>query len=736
MSINYAKELSKNIIAGLMIGLMMAISSVSFSAFIYNGDLSQYLLVGATASLIGTAIIAIILAIGSTSKIIIGEPQDIFAVIFALIAPSIATTVAKSSTTDVLPTLIATTMVMAIFLGLSMYLIGLLRMGKLVRYIPFSVIGGFLAGTGWLILSGTFAVLTPFELLPQHIQALFSATFLHLWLWPFLYGMIMLLVLRYFSHFLVFPFLLILGLMLFYSYLFINGISFEKALANGWMMGPFPEGKLATIPTLKLFSANVHWLVILEYLPDYLTLSLIGAISILLNISSFEISTKTDFEINNELKVTGFANILTGLFGGLGGYHSLSTSKINFKFGITSRFVGILTGIVSVIILFLGTPILTLLPKFVFGGLLFYIALDFLVEWLVDARPKLSLVNYIIIIIIAVTIATLGLLTGLMVGLTLSLLLFFIQYSRIDVIRVIVNAKIMPSNVDRSQREQQILKLKGEQVLIPIISGYLFFGNASHIIQAIVNACAKEKANPVRYIVIDFSRITGFEASCITSVIKLLQYTKSHEIEVVFANLPKRTEKDLHRFFESEGDYYTFEKFDKMELAIEWCEDQLIKDETDELNNSSRHVLENVFTKVDDVRTLLNYFERVEFSKDHVLIKQGDDTQDLYVLTEGSLSVVLQYGQRDEVRLRKIRNGTIIGEMSLYNQEMRSATIVTENDCVLYKLTAANFNRLRDEEPGLAKGLDLSIISHLSNRLKQVNQFVNFIKSKILSSKD
>ena len=173
-----------------------------------------------------------------------------------------------------------------------------------------------------------------------------------------------------------------------------------------------------------------------------------------------------------------------------------------------------------------------------------------------------------------------------------------------------------------------------------------------------------------------------------------------------------------------------------MELAIEWCEDQLIKDETDELNNSSRHVLENVFTKVDDVRTLLNYFERVEFSKDHVLIKQGDDTQDLYVLTEGSLSVVLQYGQRDEVRLRKIRNGTIIGEMSLYNQEMRSATIVTENDCVLYKLTAANFNRLRDEEPGLAKGLDLSIISHLSNRLKQVNQFVNFIKSKILSSKD
>ncbi len=729
------KQYSKNLLAGVMIGLLMAISSVSFSAFIYNGELSQFLLIGATSSLIGTAIIAIVLALGSSSKIIIGEPQDIFAVILALVAPAIAASLIKTHPQDVLVTIIATTMIMALFLGISMYLIGLLKLGKLVRYIPYSVIGGFLAGTGWLVLQGTFSVLTPYSLHINSLSPLFSHAHLAQWLWPLLYGIVMLLGLRYISHFLVFPALLLIGMILFYGFIWLKGIPFQQATAHGWMMGPFPEGKLANIPTWQIFNGNVHWHIIFKYLPDFLTLSIIGAISILLNISSFEIMTKSDMDINRELKVTGIANILTGFLGGLGGYHSLSTSKINYKFGTTSRYVGVLTGIISVIILFLGTPLLTLLPKFLFGALLFYIALDFLVEWLVDAWKKLSFINYAIIVIIAVTIASQGLLIGLFVGLMLSLFLFFFQFSRLDAIRLMANGKIIPSNVDRNEYEKNILNIRAQKILIPVIAGYLFFGNASHIIQAIVQACSYGgKAENIDYIIIDFSRINGFEASCITSFIKLLQFAKQQDITVVFSNLPKAVDQELERFFSSEGDFYQYHVNETLESAVEWCEEQILKNEKQDPIENELSLVKPLFPCIDDVSTLLKYFEKMHVEKDHILIKQGDKDRDLYLLVSGGCSVYLGYKTSEEVLLRRFRRGTIIGEMSLYNNKSRTATVVCDQTSVLYKLSYDAFEKMREQNAKLTQQFDMNIIQHLSNRIGQLNNFVSFIKAKLISS--
>ena len=69
------------------------------------------------------------------------------------------------------------------------------------------------------------------------------------------------------------------------------------------------------------------------------------------------------------------------------------------------------------------------------GGLLVYVGLAFIVEWLVDARRDLALGEYIVVLAIFGTIAVRGYLDGAIAGLIASVFLFAFNYSRIEVVR-------------------------------------------------------------------------------------------------------------------------------------------------------------------------------------------------------------------------------------------------------------------------------------------------------------
>ena len=478
--------LTKSIFAGSIIGIIAAVSSVAFAALIYHGVLSQYLLIGASSCLIGTIIIMVTLGGFSTSKRTIGQAQDVYAAIIAVTCYDIAGKVLKINPEDVLPTVMAVTITMAMASGFFMFLLGQLKLGKLIRYFPYPVIGGFLAGTGWLIFSQSLGFLTTTTLDFSHLTSFFALDILGLWLPPLLYAFFMVWAMRHFNHYLVLPLLLLGATFLFYIYLLIMGISFNSAVEHKWLMGPFPEGTLLKIPSLNVFKAHIHWEIIISYLPDYLILITLSVISLLLNASSFEILSNETMDINKELKVTGLANLLTGTLGGLGGYQGLAMSKVNLTLKLNSRLVGIMSGMFIVFILIIGTSCLSFLPKSVFGALLIYVSLDFLLEWLVDIKKRISWPNYLIVLSITLVIAVQGFLTGLVVGIFLSLILFVIHYSRIEVIRTFMSGDLIRSAVERTEQEKGILNTKGKEILIPIISGYLFFGNTAFIMNKII----------------------------------------------------------------------------------------------------------------------------------------------------------------------------------------------------------------------------------------------------------
>ena len=67
------------------------------------------------------------------------------------------------------------------------------------------------------------------------------------------------------------------------------------------------------------------------------------------------------------------------------GYHALSLSTLSYRIGARGRLPGLVAGAVCAVMLFAGSALLAFFPKPILGGLLFFLGLDFLVEW-VDRR--------------------------------------------------------------------------------------------------------------------------------------------------------------------------------------------------------------------------------------------------------------------------------------------------------------------------------------------------------------
>ena len=104
----------------------------------------------------------------------------------------------------------------SLIVGLFFYILGRFKLGELVRYIPFPVVGGFLAGTGGLIVKFSFTMMTDLDLNLPTIFLLFGENIFLLWFPGFIFAVVLLLATRWFSHYLFTPGILFGGIILFY----------------------------------------------------------------------------------------------------------------------------------------------------------------------------------------------------------------------------------------------------------------------------------------------------------------------------------------------------------------------------------------------------------------------------------------------------------------------------------------------------------------------------------------
>lgn len=732
----HLKQLLPSFTAGILIGFLVIFIEISFATLIFSGELSGYVSEGIGFLLFGAFVIGIVVALTSSFPGMIALPQDSPVAILALMASAITVAMPATATPEnVLVTIVAAIIITSLLTGMFFWALGTCKLGSLIRFIPYPVVGGFLAGTGCLLVKGAIGVMADISVSHSTVLALFQFSTMLKWLPGVLFGVLLLIILRRYNHFLIMPAMIVASIGLFYLVLGLTGTSLAQAGAQGWLLGPFPKGGLWQ-PSIFLSLHHANWSVIVKQLGSIGTILIISVMSLLLNVGGLELAVRRDIDLNSELRSAGLATFFAGLGGGPPGYHALSLSALGHKLGVQSRLAGVISALLCGITFFFGASLLSFFPKPVLGGLLFFLGFAFLTEWVYDARHTLPTTDYVLVLVILGIVGTIGFLQGVVVGISLAVILFVVNYSRIDVIKHLLSGTTYQSHVERAIPYQRILQKKGNQLFILKLQGFLFFGTAHNLLTQIRQRAITRDLPPLRFVVFDFDLVNGLDSSALHSFRKIKQLAETQKSVLVFTHLSPQIQRQFVAGKYIKQDDPMIRIFPDLDHGLEWCEDQMLMgDEGTDASGqqAGESFLKSVFDDLMQfleqqesfetiIAELMPYFERQDIDKDCYLIRQGDPPEALYFIESALVTVLFEHEDGKITRLRTLSFGTVVGELGFYLRQRASASVLVQEPGTIYRLSFNALHNMTENNPKIAATFHEFMAHLLGERLAKTNR--------------
>jgi len=653
---------------------------------------------------------------------VVGSVQDAAAAVLGLVASAAAAKAADLAYVaqisglkdverpDVFLTVIAATLVVTVLCGILFLVIGRFRLGGLVRFVPYPVVGGFLAGTGWLLFKGGIYVASEVFLHLRTVPVMFRDYRLVRWLPALAFGVILLVSVRVVKRPLVIPAVIVIGLVVFVAGMVATGSSIEEVRDEGWLLGPFETARLWRPWTVEALG-GADWLSVLESWAGIVTAVFVATFAILFNISGTELVLDRDLDTNQELRDAGVLNVVSGALGGIPGYHALSLTALATRMSVDARAAGLIAALVPLAAVVFGAEVVGLIPRMIVGGVLMFLGLAFIVEWVWDKRRALPPLEYGVVLVILVGIIAWGFLPGVVIGLVLAVVLFAVSYGRIELVREVAFGETYRSNVDRPATERAELRTLGDQVQILRVSGFVFFGSTNRLLERIRRRV--EEATPPRFLVIDLRRVTGVDSSAVVSFVKVMRLAEAAGSEIVFTAASDPVRRQLARggVVSSDG-LVSFEP--DLDRGLQRCEDTLLS--APSLTEAKR---EHPAAAGPEALPpgLAAHLERVSLPEGTVLLHQDDPPGDVYVLESGRLGVETVTPEGTRLRLRTLRPGVVVGEITLYTGIPRTADVVAEAPSVVLRISRGSIERLEAEEPELAAALHRWLATTMAERL-------------------
>lgn len=710
-------RLIASIAAGLLTGSLIVLVAISFATLAFSGKLDSYIGIAVGLGLAGAAVGALLFALTSSYPGSIHAVQDSPSAVIALMVGAIVTAMDGSPDRVRFVTSLAAIMLASILTGSAMIFLGTARLGRLVRFIPYPVIGGFLAGTGYLLVFGGLNVMTGLSLTPDTINAHLTPEMALRWVPGVLLAVTLLLLTRRIKHPLLIPIVMIAAVLIYIVAMLVTQTSTEQATALGLVVGPLTDGGVWQMPPVtELLAAD--WGVIASQTPQFVTIIFLSVIPLLLNSTGVELVTAHDMDLNQELRATGLANVAAGLVGGMPGFQALSITLLGHWMHTNSRLIGLVAASVAAGALLLGGQFLALVPNAILGGFLLFMGLSLLVEWGYDAARRLPRSEYLIIVMILIVIATRGYLDGVAFGIIAAVILFLIQYSRQSVVKHSFSNATYRSTVLRSAAEEAILHDHGASILILQLQGYIFFGTANSVFELLKSRIADASLPKLRYVLLDFRRVTDLDTSAVLSFTRMSQLASQQGFVLILSGLLPQATKQLAALDNAGGTRAPVHRFAELDRALEWAENELLahgKPLELGIVPIERMLAATMGSELAAVIT--GYMKRIEVPKGEYLVRQGDTAADLYFIESGVLSAQIELNGGQTMRVRTAKCGTVVGEIGFYLKTTRTASIVADQPSVVYALPPEVLKQMADEAPVAAAAMHEYLASILAERL-------------------
>lgn len=357
--------------------------------------------------------------------------------------------------------------------GILLLLMGIFKLGDLIKYIPRPVTIGFTTGIAVTIFSGqisNFLGLTGIKN-QEHFVDKMKEIYLHLDtinIYSVIVALIGLTLIIITSKYLRKVPGALVGLI---GSSLVATIFFPEQLATiGSTYGEIPN----TLPSLQF--PEITWDRIIMLIGPALVIALLGGIESLLSAVVADEMTGTKHNSNRELIGQGIANIVTPLFGGIPATGAIARTAANVKNGAASPVSGIIHGLVVLAVLLLLAPLASNIPLASMAPILMVVAWNMSeIEKFRDILKTRTWDSIILVTIFLLTVFV-DLTTAVGVGILLSMIIFVKKMSDLHVV-----SKVLPDPTDKRQRvTPHILNEKHDcpQINICTIEGPLFFGSA------------------------------------------------------------------------------------------------------------------------------------------------------------------------------------------------------------------------------------------------------------------
>ncbi|CAM9434688.1 unnamed protein product, partial [Sphacelaria rigidula] len=422
----------------------------------------------------------------STLPFAIGQVQDAGLIFLSRMTAAVANrAISEGKTADeAMATALVTTALGTAMLGVSLAIVGKLKLARFVAYLPMPVVGGYLAFIGLFCLEAGLAIAsgkdiqglnTWGQLLNQRdiILCVPCVAFGVLWSW----------VGRRYQHFAVLPLTMLAVPIVFFVGLGMSGRDMQAARDYG-LIGEISEPAQIS-SCFDLFRMElVDWSALPPLLPVWVGMVFVVVFSSSLDVAAIEIADMGEpLDTNKELGTVGWSNVVSGLTGGFAGSYIFSQTLFTRRTGCTSRLVGWVVTFAELAVCLVTIDPMAYVPLSFFAAALTFIAVDLSVEWLWEVQEKLLRHEYLVLLSTFVSIQIVGLNPGLMIGVACSLVIFVISYAserKNTLERVHKRGRVM-----RPATQRRLLQVHREKILCVELRGELFFGSSQQVLQQV-----------------------------------------------------------------------------------------------------------------------------------------------------------------------------------------------------------------------------------------------------------
>ena len=142
--------------------------------------------------------------------------------------------------------------------------------------------------------------------------------------------------------------------------------------------------------------------------------------------------------------------------------------------------------------------------------------------------------------------------------------------------------------------------------------------------------------------------------------------------------------------------------FSDLDHGVEWCEDRMVAGAQLTIADKSLTDYFASLLPAEQMRRILAYLQRQEFKAGEYLMRQGDESADLFFIEAGQVTSQIEHPGRPPMRLETMRGGRTVGELGFYLNTPRTAAVIADDASIAYRLTRGALERMELEEPQAA----------------------------------